>query len=76
MQLSMLKKVAAAALATCAVPVIGALTATDVVNNIKALTAKSQAIQEPAKAVGLIDVITFPVGAGQIPVGERRHPRS
>lgn len=48
--------------------VAGALTASDMVTNIKTLTSKSQALQAPAGAVNIINGPLIVIGLGPFPV--------
>lgn len=67
MRLSILKTTVAA-LAVCSSTVFGQITPAQVVNNIRALTAKSQALQAPAQSINIINGPLIVVGLGPFPV--------
>ncbi|KAK3389898.1 UVI-1 protein [Podospora didyma] len=57
----------ASAVALMAVPTLAAITPAEVVNNIKAVTMKSQALQAPAQSISIINGPLIIVGLGPFP---------
>ena len=49
------------------------MTATQIVNNIDALTVTSQGLQGPANSIGLLSGPLFILGQGPFPVGFSSH---
>lgn len=58
---------AVAALAVCSTA-LGQMTPSQVVDNIKSLTTKSQALQAPAQSISIINGPLIVVGLGPFPV--------
>jgi uncharacterized cupredoxin-like copper-binding protein len=56
------------ALAAFAVPVFTAITPAQVVDNIRSLTQKSQALQAPAQSLSIINGPLIVIGQGPFPV--------
>lgn len=67
MQFSMLK-FAVAALAVCSDAVLGQTTPAQVVDNLKMITQKSQALQAPAQSITILNTPLIVVGQGPFPV--------
>lgn len=57
------------AIIALAVPVIAQTTPAQVVDNIKLITQKSQALQGPAQSISIINGPLIVVGLGPFPVG-------
>ncbi|EEY18874.1 UVI-1h [Verticillium alfalfae VaMs.102] len=70
MRFSLLKSVVAA-LAVCSQTALGQITPAQVVDNIEALTTKSQALQAPAQSISIINGPLIVVGLGPFPVRKR-----
>ncbi|KAL9943563.1 hypothetical protein ACHAP6_008705 [Verticillium nonalfalfae] len=66
MRFSLLKSVVAA-LAVCSQTALGQITPAQVVDNIEALTTKSQALQAPAQSISIINGPLIVVGLGPFP---------
>ncbi|KAK6345964.1 hypothetical protein TWF730_010302 [Orbilia blumenaviensis] len=62
-----LKKAATCVLALLAVPSIAALTPTQMIDNINVLIAKSQALQEPAQSITILNGPLIVIGQGPFP---------
>ncbi|KAK4211507.1 hypothetical protein QBC37DRAFT_484544 [Rhypophila decipiens] len=56
------------ATAVLAVPLVSALTASQIVQNIRTLTTKSQALQAPAQSISIINGPLIIIGQGPFPI--------
>jgi hypothetical protein len=59
--------IAMALLASSVLPVLGALSPAQIVDNIKMLTAKSQALQAPAQSITIVNGPLIVIGQGPFP---------